>query len=129
MPIYEYICMDCRYRFSQRLSYEEYEKAEVRCPRCKSGNVQRKIGRIRVAISAESNLEDLSDPDKLEGMADDPRSLGRMIRQASAETGEDLGPEFHEVVNRLEAGQSVEDIEKSMPDLGNDFSHPSLDDE
>jgi len=32
--------------------------------------------------------------------------------------GEALGPEFDEVVGRLEAGQSPEDIEKTMPDLG-----------
>jgi hypothetical protein len=35
--------------------------------------------------------------------------------------GEDLGPEFSEVVNRLEAGQSPEDIEKAIPDLGNEL--------
>jgi len=34
------------------------------------------------------------------------------------ETGEDLGPEFEEVVGRLEAGEDPESIESSMPDLG-----------
>jgi hypothetical protein len=33
--------------------------------------------------------------------------------------GEDAGPEFNEVIDRLESGQSPEDIEKSMPDLEN----------
>jgi hypothetical protein len=32
--------------------------------------------------------------------------------------GEDMGPEFDEVIDRLESGQSPEDIEGSMPDLG-----------
>jgi len=32
-----------------------------------------------------------------------------------------LGPEFDEVVNRLEAGQSPEEIEKAVPDLGEAF--------
>jgi hypothetical protein len=32
--------------------------------------------------------------------------------------GEDLGPEFEEVVGRLEAGEDPESIEDSMPDLG-----------
>jgi hypothetical protein len=31
--------------------------------------------------------------------------------------GEDVEPEFNEVVDRLEAGQSPEDIEKAIPDL------------
>lgn len=47
----------------------------------------------------------------------DPRSLGRWMRKMSKETGEDLGPEFDEVVGRLEAGDSPENIEKSMPEL------------
>jgi hypothetical protein len=34
--------------------------------------------------------------------------------------GEDLPPEFDEVVDRLESGQSPEEIEKSIPDLGGD---------
>jgi hypothetical protein len=38
----------------------------------------------------------------------------------SQETGEDMGPEFDEVVGRLEAGEDPEEIEKSMPDLGGD---------
>jgi hypothetical protein len=29
-----------------------------------------------------------------------------------------MGPEFNEMVDRLEAGENPEDIEKSMPDMG-----------
>ena len=47
----------------------------------------------------------------------DPRSLGRMMRRMADETGEDLGPEFGEVVGRLEKGEDPEAIEKSMPEL------------
>jgi uncharacterized protein (DUF433 family) len=32
--------------------------------------------------------------------------------------GEDLPPEFDDVVDRLEAGQSPEEIESALPDLG-----------
>jgi Flp pilus assembly protein TadB len=47
--------------------------------------------------------------------------MAKMMRQMSSEMGEELGPEFDEVVDRLEAGQSPEDIEKDLPDLGDDF--------
>jgi hypothetical protein len=47
----------------------------------------------------------------------DPRSLGRMMRRMADETGEDMGPEFGEVVGRLEKGEDPEAIEKSMPEL------------
>ena len=40
-----------------------------------------------------------------------------MMRAMSAEMGEDLGPELEEVVERLERGESPEEIEKTMPDL------------
>jgi hypothetical protein len=43
-----------------------------------------------------------------------------MMRKMSAEMGEDLGPEFDEVVDRLEKGQSPEEIEEALPDLGGD---------
>jgi hypothetical protein len=48
----------------------------------------------------------------------DPRSMGRFMRKMAQESGEDMPPEFDEVVNRLEKGESPEDIEKTMPELG-----------
>jgi hypothetical protein len=52
-----------------------------------------------------------------------------MMRQMSRELGEDMGPEFDEVVDRLEKGQSPEDIEHDLPDLGSDGGglNPGLD--
>lgn len=120
MPSYEYRCLSCRRRFEIFLSYSDYGKKPVVCPHCKSENVQRKIGRVRVARSEESRLENFAGPESLEGLEDDPRALGRMMRQMSGEMGEDMGSEFDEVIGRLEAGQSPEDIEKDMPDLGGD---------
>jgi len=120
VPTYEYRCLDCRKRFEVFMTYAEYGTRPVACPHCGSGNVQRRIGRVRVARSEESRLEDLADPDKLAGLEDDPKALGRMMRQMSKEVGEDLGDVFDEVVSRLEAGQSPEDIEREIPELGSE---------
>lgn len=120
MPTYEYRCLDCRKRFEVFMTYAEYGTRAVTCLHCGSSNVQRRIGRVRVARSEESRLEDLADPSKLAGLEDDPKTLGRMMRQMSKEVGEDLGDVFDEVVSRLEAGQSPEDIEREIPELGND---------
>jgi len=120
MPTYEYRCLDCHHRFSLFLTYQEYGQKLVVCPCCGSQKVQRRIGRLRIARSEESRLENLADPSSLAGLEDDPRSLGRMMRKMSAEVGEEMGPEFNEVVDRLEKGQSPEDIEKELPDLGQD---------
>jgi putative FmdB family regulatory protein len=121
MPTYDYRCLDCKKRFEKFFSFSDYGKVAVVCPHCGSQNVSRKIGRIRVARSEESRmerLEGLADPARMDSLDKDPRELGRMMRSMSTEMGEDMGPEFHEVVNRLEAGQSPDEIEKNLPDLG-----------
>lgn len=120
MPIYEYRCLDCKKRFSVFLTYAEYGGKLVACTYCGSQNIQRKIGRVRIARGDGASLENLSDPSSLEGLEDDPRALGKMMRQLSKETGEDLPTEFNEVVDRLESGQSPEDIERDLPGLGSD---------
>ena len=120
MPSYEFHCLDCKRRFDIFMSYDEYGKREVTCPHCQSEQVQRRLGRIRIAKSDDQRLDDLADPSALDGLEDDPKALGRMMRKMSSEMGEELGPEFNEVVDRLEKGQSPEEIEKDLPDLGGD---------
>lgn len=117
MPIYQYRCLNCKKRFEVFLSYKEYGDKSVRCTHCNSEKVQRRIGRIRVAKSEESRMDALTDPSGLEGLENDPRALGKMMRKMGNEMGEEVPPEFDEVVDRLEAGQSPEDIEKAIPDL------------
>lgn len=121
MPIYDYRCLDCKRRFDVFMTYAEYGNKIVTCKHCNSLNITRKIGRVRIARSDESRLENFSDPSSLEGLEDDPVALGRMMRKMSGELGEEMPEEFDEVVNRLEAGQSPEDIEKELPDLGDDM--------
>ena len=117
MPIYQYRCLNCKKRFEVFLSYKEYGVKNILCPHCTSDQVQRRIGRIRITKSEESRLDNLTDTTNLDGLENDPRALGRMMRKMSNEMGEDVGPEFDEVVDRLESGQSPEDIEKAIPDL------------
>jgi hypothetical protein len=100
------------------MTYDEYGTLEINCPNCSSKEVQRKIGRIRIGKSEESRLEGLADPSALDGLEDDPKALGKMMRKMSSEMGEDMGPEFDEVIDRLESGQSPEEIEEAVPDLG-----------
>ena len=117
MPNYDYRCLDCKRRFSVFMTYREYGQKRVQCPHCHSERAQRRIGRIRFARSEESRLENMADPSNLEGLEDDPRALGRMMREMSKEAGEEMGPEFDEVIDRLEKGQSPEEIEKAIPEL------------
>lgn len=121
MPGYDYRCSNCSKRSVIYQTYEEYGTKPAECPHCGSEEVHRIIGRIRIAKSEESRLEDLSDPS---GWGDfdenDPKSMAKMMRKMGNELGEDMPAEFDEVVDRLEAGEDPESIERDMPDLGGD---------
>ena len=118
MPIYEYRCQDC----GRKLSVFWRRRADVKpptCQRCGSDNMVRLISRVRLVRSEESRMENLADEASMADLDEaDPRSIGRWMRKMSQEVGEDLGPEFEEVVGRLEAGEDPEEIEASMPELG-----------
>ena len=118
MPFYTFICQSCRRKFDVFMSYSEYGQKPVACKYCQSENVIRAINRVRVLRSDESRMQSMADPSNLEGLDDDPQALGKMMRQMSKEVGEEMPPEFDEVVDRLEKGQSPEDIEKEVPNLG-----------
>lgn len=123
MPTYDFICLDCKKRFDLFMTYSEYGTKPVACPHCRSSNVRRRMTRVRIAKSEDSRLDslgDFSDPSALEGLEDDPQALGRMMRKMGKELGEEMPPEFDEVVDRLEKGQSPEEIESALPDLGGD---------
>ena len=129
MPNYEYQCTDCNHKFEIFQTYQDYGIRPLSCPKCESSKIKRIIKPVRVARSEEDRFESLSDPEQLAGLEDDPQALGKMMRRMSRELGEDMGPEFDEVVDRLEKGQPPEEIEKDLPDLGSEGSglDPSLD--
>jgi putative FmdB family regulatory protein len=122
MPIYEYRCAECGRRFSVFWrSFSDVNEEKVNCKRCGSDDVRRLVSRVRVVRSEDSRLEDMADPSAWGDFDEnDPKSMGRFMRKMMNEIGDeagDLGPEFDEVVDRLEAGQDPEEIEKDMPDL------------
>jgi putative FmdB family regulatory protein len=117
MPIYEYRCQSCHRRVSLLRHFDD--PTPPRCPRCGSENLTRLISRVAVLKSEESRLESLADPSQFTDLDErDPKSVARWMRKMSQTMGEDLGDEFKEVVDRLEAGESPESIEQSMPDVG-----------
>lgn len=120
MPIYEYRCTDCRRRVSiWWRTFSDAAQGEAVCPRCGGSHLERLLSRVAVVRSEESRWDSLDDPAAFGDLDEsDPRSLGRWMRHMSSEMGEDLGDEFDEVVGRLEAGESPESIEESLPDLG-----------
>ena len=121
MPTYDFLCNDCKKRFEIFLTYAEYGKKPAPCSHCGSVNTRRRMTRVRIAKSSDTRMENVeSEFESFEGLEDDPKALGRMMRKMGREVGEDLPPEFDDVVDRLESGQSPEEIESAMPELGGD---------
>ena len=120
MPTYDFICNNCAQRFDVFLTFSEYGTKTVTCTHCGSKNIRRRMTKVRIAKSEESRIDSMADQfSGIEGLEDDPRAMGKMMRKMGKEMGEDLPPEFDDVVDRLEAGQSPEEIESALPDLGN----------
>jgi putative FmdB family regulatory protein len=122
VPIYEYYCLDCRKRvnvFFRSISAASRETAH--CPNCESERLHRLMSRVRVLKSEESRLDDLADPALMAGLEnEDPRALAGFMRRMSDELGEPMDDEMSTMIDRLEAGESPDSIEESLPDLPGD---------
>lgn len=119
MPIYEYVCQDCRKRVSVFFrTFGEASDAAARCPICGGSRLHRLVSRVAVLKSEDSRMDDLADTSLMSGLEqEDPRALASFMRRMSGEMGEPLDAEMDEVINRLEAGESPDAIEQSMPDM------------
>lgn len=125
MPIYEYRCQHCGRKVSIFWrSLSAVNEAEARCEFCGSRRLKRLVSRVRVVRRGASSGEDGLSDDLLNEMENidenNPRAIGRLMRRMAEETGEDMGPEFEEIVSRLERGEDPEQIEKDLGDLFGD---------
>lgn len=121
MPIYEYACLDCHKRVSVFFrTISEASDEAARCPICDGKNLRRLVSRVSVARSEDSRMDALADDDSLlSGLeSEDPRALAHFMRTMSEESGEPFDAEMREMVDRLESGQTPEEIEATMPELG-----------
>lgn len=118
MPTYDFICNACRQRFDIFLTFAEYGKKTVHCSHCNSSDVRRRMTKVRIAKTQDQRYASMADEfESFAGLDGDPKALGQMMKNMGKELGEDLPPEFNEVVERLDDGQSPEEIESDLPDL------------
>jgi putative FmdB family regulatory protein len=118
MPTYEYRCEQCRRRSAYTVRGFNPPDAPA-CLNCGSTQTRRVISRVAIMKSEEARLESLADPSGFGDVDEnDPKSMARMMRKMGGEMGEDMPPEFNEMVDRLEAGESPDAIEQSMGDVG-----------
>ena len=106
MPIYEYGCFDCRKRTSVFVR-SIGASVDAACGHCGSRRVQRLMSKFAVH-GRRVDFDDASSMDAFD--EHDPRAMARMARQMAEETGEDMGPEFQEMIGRMEAGELPDDL-------------------
>jgi putative FmdB family regulatory protein len=121
MPIYEYRCLACKRRTSVFVRSVS-APVSAACEHCGSARMERLLSRFAV----HRGRIDFDNPDSFADLDEsDPKTMARLARQMRDETGEDLGPEFDEMVGRIEAG---EDPESVMGEGGEEDLSPEFDD-
>lgn len=119
MPKYDYRCDDTGKYFEVEFkTYDDYDAATIVSPFTGSQNVTRIIRRVGLVRSESTRWDRIEAGDEaaLQELENaDPRTLGRTLRHLGDRVDEDMGHEFHEVVDRLEDGQTPDDIEREMP--------------
>jgi len=119
MPIYEFRCQACRRRVSifQRSISAPLNAA---CSYCGSGDLRRLVSRFAVVRGEDALLDGMEDESLLSGVDEnDPRSVAAWARKMGSRFGEDLGPDFDEMVERMEAGEMPD--EEAGDDGGSGF--------
>ena len=100
MPIYEYLCRDCRKR-SSLLVLSLSNPSPASCRHCGSVKVERLMSRFAAPKSEEARLASLSDPDNLGGLDEnDPQSVARFMKNMGDEMGEDLEDETESMMDQ-----------------------------
>lgn len=109
MPIYEYRCQGCGRRVSLLV---RGPSASPSCPRCGSQGLSRLFSTFAVRRSEGSIYEDiLSDTELVRGLEkNDPRALAQWSRRMGQGMDEQIGPEYEEMLDRMEAGEMPEDL-------------------
>ncbi|HXV68707.1 MAG TPA: zinc ribbon domain-containing protein [Nitrospira sp.] len=99
MPIYEYLCRDCRKR-SSILVLNIRASGPACCRQCGSTNVDRLLSRFAAPKSEEARLESLVDPTNLGDLDEhDPQSVARLMKKMGREMGEDLGEDMEAMLD------------------------------
>ena len=108
MPIYEYGCRDCRKRSSVFVRSMNMA-VKATCEHCGSAKLVRLISRVAVGRSSSGSPDDFDESMLADVDENDPRSMAKFARRMRDEMGEDLGPDFDQAIEQMEAGEMPDD--------------------
>ncbi len=116
MPIYEYGCLDCRKR-SSLFVRSMGTAVKAKCEHCGSKKVRRLISRVAAGRSSSGSPDGFDESMLADIDENDPRSMAKFARRMRDEMGEDMGPDFDQAIEQMEAGEMPDDA----ADDGDDF--------
>jgi putative FmdB family regulatory protein len=128
MPVYEYRCNDCNRKVTVYIRGFT-ETPDVVCKDCGSTNLSRLMSRVVVHKTYMDVYEDiLTDRELVSGMMNnDPRAMAKWSQKMEGAAGEDITPEYREMMGRMEAGEPWQNVmgemqNQYMEGLGDDDS-------
>jgi putative FmdB family regulatory protein len=108
MPIYEYVCSECRKR-SEIITFRVSESFTPSCRHCGSGQMERVVSRVRVRLSEETRMERMADPSRLGGLDEnDPKSMALWMKNVSREMGDDFGGDIGDIDQMVDEAMAEE---------------------
>lgn len=120
MPIYEFACNNCKNRVSVFVRSMS-STLEPKCDRCGGEDLSRLISKVTVIKSA-GDFGGLDDDRMLSGFDEnDPRAMAAWARKMQRESGEEMGPEFDEMIEKMERGEGLGDDGYDDDDDGGGF--------
>ncbi len=128
MPVYEYWCNNCRHKVTLYIrGFSETPKAI--CATCGNENLRRLFSSFAVHKTDKDVYDDiLSDNRLVRGMmSDDPHALAEWTRRMEGTAPGETGPEYEEMMERLERGERWEKIatEMQQKELASSETEPS----
>jgi len=54
MPVYDYVCQDCKKTFERILTLHQHDSEEMRCPECGSKNIEQEAAAFYAVTSKKS---------------------------------------------------------------------------
>ncbi len=111
MPIYEYRCNSCNKRVSV-FQRQIGSPTNAACPNCGGSDLTRLVSRFAVVRDEDQMLDTLEDDAMFAGVDEnDPRSIAAWARKMQSKMGEEVEPEFDEMIDRMEAGEMPDDLD------------------
>lgn len=108
MPIYEFACNACSNRVSIFVRSMS-SPVSGKCDRCGSDDLRRLISKVAV-IKSGGDFDSLDDDRLMSGFDEnDPKAMAAWARKMQREMGEDAGPEFEEMIEKLERGEGLDE--------------------